>query len=53
VVAHYLADISAVATMVARPSVCPDMRKPRYAGVPSLGTPMSSTSRACTVMANR
>jgi len=45
----YCAAISPVATRVARPRMGAAMLKPRNAGVPSAGAPMSSTSRAWTV----
>ncbi len=44
------ARVSAVAVRTARPRMWPAMVKPRTAGVASGGTPMVSTSRACTTM---
>ncbi len=42
------AEVSAVAVRTARARMWPAMVNPRTAGVASAGTPMASTSRACT-----
>ena len=42
------AGVSPMAIRTARPRTWPNMVKPRTAGVASAGTPMDSTSRACT-----